>query len=98
MSDPVFEEIKKAFLDNFEDGDLINQTKALRAEFKHEPDAKWFFENICHPIDLEPEEYPVHLVSSVFPIGKEEFMSKTPFSIDFEVIDKDKLIKMLNNR
>ena len=95
MSDPVFEEIKKVFLNIFEDGDLINQTTTLRAEFKHEPDAKWFYENICHPINLEPEEYPVHFVSSISPIGN-EFTSKTPFSIDFEVIDKDKLIKMLN--
>jgi hypothetical protein len=98
MNTPGFEEIKKAFLDNFEDGVLINQTKTLRAEFTHESEAKWFYENICHPIDLKKEEYPVQFVSSISPIGKEEFTSKTPFSIDFEVNDKDKLIKMLNNK
>ncbi len=98
MISQVFAEIKKAFLDNFEEGNLINQTKTLRAEFKHEPDAKWFYENICHPIDLEPDEYPVQFVSSISPIGAEEFKSKTPFSIDFEVIDEEKLIRMLNNK
>lgn len=98
MSIPVFAEIKKAFLDNFEDSNLINRTKTLRAEFKYESDAKWFYENICHPIDLERDEYPVHFVSSISPIGAEEFTSKFPFSIDFEVVDKEKLIKMLNNK
>lgn len=97
MSDSKFEHIKKAFFDNFEDVDLIDQTTNLRAMFKHEPDAKRFYENICHPMDLEPDECPVQFISSTLTIGKEELTSKTPFSIDFEVINKDKLIKMLNN-
>lgn len=97
MNDSKFEEIKKAFFDNFEDVDLVDQTTSLRAMFKHEPDAKRFYENICHPMDLEPDEYPVQIISSILTIGNEEFTSKTPFSIDFEVIDEDKLIKMLNN-
>lgn len=67
--DKVFQEIKKAFLDNFEECEVINQTRTIQVEFKHENDAKWFEMNIAYPKDLAEDELPIHLVTAISPIG-----------------------------
>ena len=54
MEDKIFEEIKKVFIDHFQQNvQLINRSNAISAEFKYEPDAKWFYLNICHPENLK---------------------------------------------
>jgi hypothetical protein len=68
MEDRIFEEIKDVFIDNFKEKvQLINQTNSITAEFEYEPDAKWFYLNICHPENLKKEEYPVNFIKSITP-------------------------------
>ena len=99
MEEKIFEEIKHVFVDSFQENvQLINQRNAISAEFEYEPDAKWFYLNICHPENLTKEEYPVNFVSSVTPIGDLNYTSTTHYTIKFEVKDKDKLIYMLNTK
>lgn len=97
MGDIIFEEIKKAFIDNFEDCKLTNRTVDLEIEFKHENDAKWFEKNICYPKGLEEDEYPIEFLSSLSPIGDLKHRSLFGYTFTFKVKNKDKLIKMLNN-
>ena len=99
MEDKIFEEIKKVFMDYFQQNvQLINRSNAISAEFKYEPDAKWFYLNICHPENLKKEEYPINFVSSVTPIGDLDNTLTTHYIIKFEVKDKDKLIDMINTK
>jgi hypothetical protein len=99
MEDKIFDEIKEVFHDYFEENvRLINQSNTISAEFDYEPDAKWFYLNICHPENLKKEEYPVSFVSSVTPIGDLNYTSTEHYIIKFEVNDKDKLIDMLRNK
>jgi hypothetical protein len=98
MSDMIFEEIKEAILDNFENCEVKNRTTDIEVEFKNESDAKWFKENICYPKELKEEEYPIHFISSMSPLGDPEHIARSVYSISFEVSDKDRLISMLNNR
>ena len=54
MDDRIFDEINEVFTDNFhENVQLINQKNVISAEFKFEPDAKWFYLNICNPENLK---------------------------------------------
>ena len=98
MVDLIFEEIKNAFLDNFEDCKVIDRTLDLDVEFKNQADAEWFKENICYPKCLEKELYPVSFLSSSAPIGDPEHIASLVYSVSFEVNDKDKLINMINSR
>jgi hypothetical protein len=99
MEDKIFEKIKEVFNDNFKENvQLINQSNIISAEFEYEPDAKWFYLNICHPDNLKKEEYPVNFVSSITPIGDLNYNSKTHYTIKFEVKDKNKLIDMINTK
>lgn len=63
LSDPVFEEIKKAFLDNFEDCRVFNATTDIEVQFKNKTDSDWFNENIVMPKGLKEDEYPIHVVN-----------------------------------
>jgi len=98
MVDLIFEEIKNAFLDNFEDCKVIDRTLDLDVEFKNQADAEWFKENICYPKGLKKKEYPISFLSSSAPIGDPEHFGTSVYSVSFEVNDKDKLINMLNMR
>ena len=98
LRDLVFEEIKKAFLDNFEACKVIDRTLDIDVEFKNNTDAEWFKENICYPKGLKKEEYPITFLSASTPIGDLEHFDTSVYSISFEVNDKDKLINMLNMR
>lgn len=92
-----FEEIKKAFLDNF-DCKIVNRTVDLEVRFKYENDADWFDSNICYPKDLEKDEYPIEFLSSLSPIGDLKYASPYSYIFNFRVKDGAKLIKMLNTR
>ncbi len=99
MSDKIFDEIKKAFLDNFEDCRPLNKITDIEVEFKHSSDAEWFKENICYPKNLKEEEYPVHFMSSMAPIGNDpEHLARSVYSVSFVVNDNEKLITMLNSK
>jgi hypothetical protein len=89
MGDKIFEEIKEVFIDYFQENvQLINGNNTISAEFEYEPDAKWFYFNICHPENLKKEEYPINFVSSVTPIGDLNYTSTEHYTIKFEVKDK----------
>lgn len=97
MEDRIFEEINEVFIDYFQENvQLINGNNTISAEFDYEPDAKWFYLNICHHENLKKEEYPINFVSSVTPIGDLNYTSTEHYTIKFEV--KDKLIDMLNTK
>lgn len=98
MSDIIFDEIKTAFLNNFEECDVLNTTTDIRVEFKHETDAEWFEKNICYPESLDEKEYPVHFISSFGPMANSKNSEGEVYSITFDVNDKDKLVTMLNNK
>jgi hypothetical protein len=98
MSDIIFDEIKTAFLDNFEDCEVKNRTTDIEVEFKHKIDAEWFKMNICSPKNLKEDESPIQFISSMAPIGDPEHIAKSVYSVSFEVNDKNKLIDMINKR
>ena len=98
MGDAIFEEIKKAFLDNFEACKVIDRTLDIDVEFKNNADAEWFKENICYPKGLKKEEYPITFLSSSSPIGDPQHIASSVYSVSFEVNDKDKLINLINSR
>lgn len=93
MVDATFNEIKKAFSDNFEDCEVFNATTDIQVEFKNKTDAGWFYENIGEPKGLEEKEYPIHIFMSIIsnniPSG---------YTFKFKVRNKDKLIDMLSKK
>lgn len=93
----VFNDIKNAFLENFNDCRLTDRATNLLVEFKNESDYKWFKENICYPNNLNAEEYPIHCMAHSEPIG-DKLSSEYEYSSMFTVSNKDKLIKMINQR
>lgn len=97
MHDIVFEEIRAAFLDNFQNCNVQNLTTELSVEFQVETDADWFKKNIVYPED-DPDESPIHFVSSISPIGDKIEDSPFKYEFHFKVKDKDKLINMLKTR
>ncbi len=96
MVDEIFEEIKEAFLENFEDVKVFNAVTDIEIEFKHKNDSDWFNENIAYPKNLEKDEYPIKITSSINPDGiSENYLYK--FKIK-NMDNKDILIDMLNSR
>ncbi|MBZ2165410.1 hypothetical protein [Methanobacterium spitsbergense] len=91
MVDEMFENIKKAFLDNFEDCSVFNATTDIQVEFKHKNDSDWFNENIVMHKGLEEDEYPISILSSVTPKN-----IPSGYIFKFKVLNTDKLIVMLN--
>ncbi|GAB4312695.1 MAG: hypothetical protein Kow0019_11740 [Methanobacteriaceae archaeon] len=93
----VFNDIKNAFLENFNDCRLTDRATNLLVEFKNKVDYKWFKENVCCPKNLNTEEYPIDCMAHFEPIG-DKSSSEYEYSAMFTVKNKYKLIEMLNQR
>lgn len=96
MVDERFENIKKAFLVNFEDCTVFNATTDIEVQFKDENDSKWFYENICYPKNLKEDDYPIDLILQGSAIGDSDHIYKSGYIFKFIVRDIDKLIDMIN--
>lgn len=91
----VFEKIKEAFSNRFENFELTNKPLYLEVRFQNIKEGDWFYSNICYPKDIERKDYPVECLLSMTPHDGEGLILNSKYFIAFRVENQKKLLKML---
>lgn len=89
--DKIFTEIKNVFLNKFNDCCILYHKTTLKIGFDRREDAHWFEKNI-----IRGKKGSVISKASLNPLKR--IITDYKFEYSFEVKDKDKLIKLLNER
>ncbi|MGF7118290.1 hypothetical protein [Methanobacterium oryzae] len=90
--DKIFTEIKNVFLNKFNDCCILYQKTTLKIGFDRGEDARWFEKNIIR----RKKDSSVISKASLNPLKR--IITDYKFEYSFKVKDKDKLIKLLNER